>query len=124
MELKEFVKETLVQIVKGVNDANSELSDTTSFVPSANLQSGGASWKCTNDKSGRYHAVVDVDFDVMVNAEESKTKSGGVSIEVLSIIGVGRSGENGKTTSSANRVRFTIPLALPTEPEDKLYTKK
>ena len=58
MELKEFVKETLVQIVKGVSDANSELSDTTSFVP------------------------------------------------------------------SVNRVRFTIPLALPTEPEDKLYTKK
>ena len=38
MELKDFVKETLVQIVRGVDDANIALSDKTAFVASTNIK--------------------------------------------------------------------------------------
>lgn len=38
MELNEFVKATIMQIVEGVDEANTALSKKTAFVASANIQ--------------------------------------------------------------------------------------
>ena len=41
MDLKDFVKTTLVDIVKGIDDANKELSAMNSFVATDNLDKIG-----------------------------------------------------------------------------------
>lgn len=63
MELNEFVKATIMQIVEGVDEANTALSKKTAFVASANIQTDKG-FKNTVDKEGRQHYVTDVDFDV------------------------------------------------------------
>lgn len=121
MELKDFVKETLVQIVKGVNAANEEMKDTSAFLASSNVSSGGAGWKYTKDKDGEYHYVTDVGFDIAIDVKEAKTTGKGIGIEVLSVLSIEGKGEKEKESRNTNRVSFTLPLALPTEPEDKRY---
>ena len=122
MELKDFVKETLVQIVRGVDDANIALSDKTAFVASTNIKTN-KDIKGTVDKKGRTHYVTDVDFDVAINIQNTKTKESGVGVEILSVLNVGGKGGSESTNISTSRIKFSLPLALPTEPEDKLYTK-
>lgn len=121
MDLKDFVKETLVQIVKGIDEANEELKSSTAFMASSNVSSGGSPWKYTKDKDGSYHYVTDVDFDVAVDVKETKTSEKGGGVEVLSIVSFGGKGEKEKESNSTHRVKFVLPLALPTEPEEKKY---
>lgn len=71
MELNEFVKATIMQIVEGVDEANTALSKKTAFVASANIQTDKG-FKNTIDKEGRQHYVTDVDFDVAINIQTPK----------------------------------------------------
>lgn len=71
MELNEFVKATIMQIVEGVDEANTALSKKTAFVASANIQTDKG-FKNTVDKEGRQHYVTDVDFDVAIKIQTPK----------------------------------------------------
>lgn len=73
MDLKEFVKETIVQVVNGIADANAALSSDTAFVASSNIQTN-KDFKCAMDKNGCKHYVTDVDFDVAITVQNSKIK--------------------------------------------------
>lgn len=116
MELKDFVKETIVQIVKGIDEANATLSERNAFVASSNFQTN-KDIKYATDKEGRCHYVTDLDFDVAINAQKSKALEGGGGIEILSVLKLGGKSSNENLNSSTNRIKFTLPLALPTEPE-------
>lgn len=52
MELKEFVKATIVHIVEGMNEANAALTDNTAYVVSSNIQTN-ESFKFTTDTYGK-----------------------------------------------------------------------
>ena len=123
MELNEFVKATIMQIVEGVDEANTALSKKTAFVASANIQTDKG-FKNTVDKEGRQHYVTDVDFDVAINIQNSNSKEGGGGIEILSVLNIGKKGSSENTNSSTSRIKFSLPLALPTEPDEKLYTRR
>lgn len=120
MELKEFVKETIVQVVEGIDEANVALWEKTAFVASANLQTN-KTFQSTVDKDGRQHYVTDVEFDVAINVQNTETKEGRGKVEILTVLNVGGKGSCENTSSSTSRIRFSLPLALPTEPEEKLY---
>ena len=68
--------------------------------------------------------VSNVDFDVAINIQDSQSKTGGANIEVFSVLNIGGKGEKGLIDTSTNRIKFTLPLALPTEPEDKHFTTR
>ena len=108
MELKDFVAQTLVQIVEGIDQANDSLSNKSAFVVSSNIKT----------------YVSNVDFDVAINIQDSQSKTGGANIEVFSVLNIGGKGEKGLIDTSTNRIKFTLPLALPTEPEDKHFTTR
>jgi hypothetical protein len=120
MDLKEFVKETIVQVVNGIADANAALSSDTAFVASSNIQTDN-NFKYTTDKNGCKHYVTDVDFDVAITVQNSKTQGGGVYITVPVLGEIGGKGSRENTNASISRIKFSLPLALPTEPEDKRY---
>ena len=115
MDLKEFVKETIVQVVKGIADANAALSEETAFVASDNIQTN-KDFKCATDKKGCQHYVTDVDFDVTITVQHSRTQGGGVYIKVPVFGEIGGKGSSENTNASISRIKFSLPLALPTEP--------
>ena len=80
MNLENFVKETLVQVIKGVEKAEKDLNPNLS----------GRFFQLFSNKD-----YLGVDFQVAVTVEnqEESTKSGGASIKILEA-GIGNSDKN------------------------------
>lgn len=110
MDLKEFTTQTLVQIVEGATEANTQLSNKGAFIPSENY-STDRGYAMAYDKNRKPHFVVDVEFDVAVMATESGEKSGGVGISVMSV-NLGGSIGSKVENQTVSRVKYTLPLAL------------
>lgn len=113
MELKEFIAETLSQIIDGVKLAQDKEGGSNVNAAMAGAAQGG---NLLN--GGTYGVGTRVDFDVSVTAESK----GGAGAK-LSVFGVGVEGGAGHTAGSANRISFSVPLRLPdgdTEREKKI----
>ncbi len=94
MQLKEFVSETLKQIVEGVKDAQQP-----AYIRGAVI----APYSDCLEK---------VEFDVAVTAVEKTEKEGKAGIIVWSI-GAGVRGEAESSTSTVHRIKFSVPVELP-----------
>lgn len=106
MDLKEFTKQTLMQIVEGAAEANAELSNGA-YIP----------YHVPNNSKGRYiyddgANVVDVDFDVAITAIETESANGGASLKVASLLNIGGCGENKIENQTISRIKYTLPLVL------------
>jgi hypothetical protein len=106
MELKEFVSETLVQILAGVQDAISRRLAAPGSLGAINpvfgLDAGAA---------GPDH-IQKVEFDVAVTVTDKAGGGGKAGIKVFSIeLG----GEAGKSTeqSIVSRIKFAVPVIPP-----------
>ena len=108
MDLKEFTKETITQIVSAVREANEQINDFGALIPTDYFHGSKA---ISSFKYGE-KSIIDIEFDVAVSAVESANVGGGVGIKVASInIGLGANSQNENSTLS--RVKFTLPLVLP-----------
>ncbi|MBO6892852.1 MAG: hypothetical protein JJ866_12995 [Roseibium sp.] len=103
MELKEFVAETLTQIIDGVKEAQAREDG-----PNVNAAMSGAEFGGNLVNVGTYGVATRVDFDVAVTAESK----GGAGAK-LSVFGVGVEGGAGHTAGTANRISFSVPVRLP-----------
>lgn len=103
MELKEFIKATLEQILGGVAAAQNLDNGEQINARAALKDPGGALIN-----GGGYGMFTRVDFDVAVSGQT--TGKGGVNLKVFSI-GVEGGGEH--KTEVANRIKFSIPVRLP-----------
>lgn len=112
MNLQEFTKETLVQIVYAVNEAKGELSKVNAKTPNNVIANGH---HIMDDKT-KEHVIV-VDFDVAITTETTKENKGGVGLQVASLNFGGKFGhkDNNQTFS---RVKFSLPLVLPGKPTE------
>lgn len=120
MELETFVARTLAEIIRGVQAAQDEVAEEVDgrfvgaavnpklaqVLPSGNGQAGVIAW--TPESA----AVLLVEFDVAVVASESSEKKGGIGV-VSALISVGAQGTAGQNSSSASRIRFSVPVTLP-----------
>lgn len=112
MRLDEFVSATFKQIVDGVVSAQEYAGQKGAQVNPANVvfrtDQGMRLW----DRSDA-SPIGEVEFDVAVTATEGKGSKGGIGIFVGSV-GVGAQGRSDVTNQSVSRIRFSIPLKLPT----------
>ena len=117
MELKEFIKETLVQIVKGIKEANDSLDSFDSFVASSNCftPTGNVPLKGSKGQNGKVHLISDDDFDLAISVKNVESKQGGGNVQLLSVLNFGGKVDNKSQSDVQNRIKFTIPLALPLE---------
>jgi hypothetical protein len=106
MQLKDFVRETLEQILAGIREAqaseggaaiNPKLGNMGPAAPKGNLMDGGA--------LGMFSCV---DFDVALSVE-TKGKAGAN----LKVIGIGVEAGGDHSRGQANRIVFSVPLRLP-----------
>lgn len=111
MELKTFVAETLKQIIDGVVDAQAYGKKKGAAInPAKRTTSQHNGIRETDDPAQRQN----VEFDIAVTAGEGTEKKGGFGIFVGSL-GVGAQGQATANTQSVSRVRFAVPVLLPSQ---------
>ncbi len=102
MDIKEFVSQTLKQIIDGVVDAQDQTRKTNAVVVPY----------CDSKQK--------VDFDVAVTVVEGKETGGKAGISVWSI-GAGVTGKTESSSSTVSRIKFEIPIDLPQGEETPDY---
>ena len=118
MDLKEFVKETLVQISKGIEEANEELKDSAAIVNPLNITGHTenaqtyARTRGPSTQAPESRVVQPVKFDVAVVTESGVTGSAGAKLSIASI-GIGAEGKKESSNSSESRISFVIPMVYP-----------
>ena len=117
IELKDFIAQALVQVAKGIEQANQALEGTdaavvpkNACVNQANSRDALYGWIEPKEKFKR--TVYAIDFDVAVTAQEGKGTKGGIGI-VIGAIGLGSQGQSDQKSEVISRIRFKIPMTYP-----------
>lgn len=117
MELKEFVRATLEQIVEGAALAQTSIKEKGGIVNPSNmafLKDG--SWNRYN------HAMPqEVIFDVGLTSTDKSGTTEGIGV-FLGSISIGKKNDAGIESVAVTKVKFSIPLVLP--PGDQLFESK
>ena len=119
MELKEFISETLIQIIEGVTDAQKKTEKSGAIINPAYTKN--QEQKITS----HYPYIGLVDFEVaLTNTDE---KGGKVGIGVwFANVGAGAQHKTDVKSLAVNNVKFSVPLILPNEdktiPKNKLHS--
>ncbi len=87
MELKAFIKQSLVEIISGVDEAASEIGRDICFV---------------------HRNSENVQFDVAVTVENSTGKEGGIAIKVASWLSGGMGINSESKNSTISRISFQL----------------
>jgi len=123
LELREFIKSSLVEISRGVLDASTELKDTNAIVSpenfkvnSENSQAFGRTQTGTNglDPINGTRVVHKVDFDIAVLVDETDKANAGIKISVMSM-GLSGGGESTSKSGSTSRIKFSVPIVMPSD---------
>jgi hypothetical protein len=111
VELKDFVKNTLVQIVDGVTNAEKELVAKGATVNPIGghfdqKQVGGRTWSFEDG------ITEVVDFEVALTNSEKEGTSAGIGV-LLGSINLGAKGASEEVITSVTRIKFSVPILLP-----------
>lgn len=113
MELKEFIKTALTDIVSAVRETQKEVKEYATIAP---LMTQGEKGSAILMKDGVAH-VSNIDFDVAVTTETKENTENGIKagIKVASVfnLGAGSKGDSTETSQNISRIRFSIPVLLP-----------
>lgn len=104
MELRNFIKETLKDVLGGINDAQKEIKNGE-IVPLLNEEG----WKGLETGLTSYQAI---DFEVSVNAVEKEGSEAKLNV-VAAVIGGGISGESSNSAEHTAKLNFKIPVRFP-----------
>ena len=110
MELKTFVSQTLVEILQGVKDAQVQAKQIGGKV-------SPISPFCTvpaNGPSVEEDRPQNIEFDVAVTTSSGKETSGGIGVYV-GAVGLGSKGKSEASHESVSRIKFVVPVVLPTQ---------
>ena len=111
MDLRDFVSETLTQIVEGVKSAQSNAVDSGAKVnPKLSTSYEQAGKQGFLQTSEGYAQIVQ--FDVALTVTEGSGTKGGIGV-FAGAINLGNSGQSKTENSSVSRVKFSVPLSLP-----------
>ena len=98
MNVDEFVKTTLSQIIQGVEDAARHVE----------AQSDDGKINPEQPRAGGGPFTTIIDFDIAVTATESTDVGGGITV-----LGVGAKGTTKRGSRSISRIKFSVPVVLP-----------
>ncbi len=111
MELEEFVKRAIVDIVTAAVEAHKVVQAHGAAVNPTNIsfrpdQLAGAGY--TDD----HNITRLIEFDVAVTASEGTGTKGGIGV-VLGAVALGSQGQSQQQREAISRIRFTVPILLP-----------
>lgn len=116
MTLKEFTKNTIVEIVEGVIEANNSLQEKGAFISASSLSNAVRDAQVpilyARDSDNKIHAVTNVDFDIAISISDNNETEAGGGLR-LNVFSCGAKTTDISNNEIVNRVKFTLPLALP-----------
>lgn len=112
MDLKDFVSETLLQIVEGVKAAQSEIEQHGASINPNLLGDYKEHAKHGLLLSGTGKVAQIVEFDVALSIKEGTGTKGGIGV-VAGMFALGSQGQSNAENVSLSRVKFRVPLSLP-----------
>ena len=117
MELKDFIKETLVQIANGAKLADNEYKrlGRGGVNPEGEFQLEGIPHIMqpgANEKHNISKPVIPVHFKLNIQVEDKSQVEGKVG-GILSVISASVGGMNGESCKSVQEISFSIPVVLP-----------
>lgn len=110
MNLQEFIKTALSEIVAGVADAQVEAKKHGAGVGSMQVYGHTKEAKVITDTNNR--PITMVEFDIALSEASAKDTKGGIGV-FLGTVGLGSQGASHGESSSHSRVRFSVPIVLP-----------
>ncbi|ATZ74166.1 hypothetical protein CWC33_10895 [Idiomarina sp. X4] len=122
MNLKEFISESIVEIVEGIVDAQSRIqSDDAKIVPEISKvftqsQTGGTNLALGWDKQS--NLIHSVEFDIAVTANEGTETRGGIGV-VAGVFALGSQGKSLESNQSISRLKFRVPISFPRHGADE-----
>jgi len=103
MELKEFIKDALLQIVSAVDEAQDETLDKHHAINPQTTVGGG--------QESKY--VQNINFDIAVQVTKEGIKGAGAKLTIPFVdIGVGGEVEKKDISSHTSRIQFTVPIGF------------
>jgi hypothetical protein len=108
MELKEFVKTVITQLVEGVIETQKEVENKGAYVNPI----GFCPDKNTIMINQTYHPIGIVAFEVGLTTTSAEEKTGKVNV-FLSVVGGGTESAKGISNEAVTRIKFSIPVMLP-----------
>ena len=105
MEVKEFIKETVAQIL----DSVSELNETYAAKGASVASLGDFNYKGKWSK----HYVTEVTFDIALEVVKDKESGVGGKLNVASIITGGSEKTSKQTDQATSKVHFALPVMFP-----------
>ena len=113
MELKEFIKAALVDIIDAVKETQENVKDYATIVPFV----GTGSKESSILMNGGVAKISNIDFDVAVSSETKENGQNnaetGIKVAGIFSIGIGGKEEAEKNLQNISRIRFSIPVLLP-----------
>ena len=110
MELNTFVTQTITQIAEGVSQVQEKIDKFSAIVnpPGISDLNGIV---IISDRSG-YRTAQNIEFDVSLTETES-TQAGRQVGVFFGSAGIGGHGKTEVGSNAVNRVKFSVPIALP-----------
>jgi hypothetical protein len=108
------VSETLKEIVAGVKEAQTYAEGVGATVnPAVNVQHTPPG-RYDPQRTGGLAAIQQVDFDVAVSSTDATQTQAGAGIFVAAL-GLGVKDKSDTTNSSVSRIKFSVPIVLPSQ---------
>lgn len=116
MELKEFIKETLSQIIEAVSETQEKYKGKKVLICPDDIQGKEGNNYIDNEKRysiyNRITKVQNIEMDIAISVSEKEGSKSGIGI--AKIINAGISSESASQNASVSKIKFSIPLVLPT----------
>jgi hypothetical protein len=115
MKLQEFVTGTLKEIIAGVKESQKYAESEDAWVsPEMRPDGYGGGTRKVGWTAQDGANIEQIEFDVAVTSTEGSATEAGAGIFVAAI-GLGAKGKSDTSSSSISRIKFSIPLGLPTQ---------
>ena len=121
MEVKEFIKQTIVQISDAITESQKELESKNVIINPERTAIGHKGDKYLQKAGQRF--IQNIDFEIIVTLEEQNKKGGKASINVANVFSIG--GDKGISVENINqhKLKFSLPIALPTTKTPSEYIR-
>jgi len=106
MDIQQFVKESLCQIIEGVKQAKEKHDNVNPWYEIHGA--GSVPGNAIVDSGGQLLFMVDFDLAVMVT--EESTQSGNIGLKIK-IVAAGGGVGTGTSLTSVTRVKFAVPIS-------------
>lgn len=111
MELSEYIKDTLISVVKGIEESQTALTESGSTAIINPSFTSTSEPKFLNTTTGR-RMVQEVSFTIGVTIEGESGSEGGAGVK-LSVLSIGGKATNKRSETEVNTISFTVPVCFP-----------